>query len=48
MILSQKQKKFPQFFAADSKSRLNFEQFRTKDELHSPYISEINYSQERG
>ena len=40
MILSQKQKTFSEFFAAFSKSRLNFEYFEKKDEPQSFCISE--------
>ena len=39
--LSQKQKTFSEFFAAFSKSRLNFEHFEIKDDPHSFCISEI-------
>ena len=33
--LSEKQEAFPQFFLAFSKSTLNFENFRIKDDPHS-------------
>ena len=48
MQLSQKQKFFAEYFSAVLKSRLNFQPFQTKDELHSQFISEINDSQRRG
>ena len=48
MQLSQKQKPFALYFSAVLKSRLNFQPFHTKDELHSQFISEINDSQIRG
>ena len=35
MELSQKQKTFPRFFSAFSKSRINFEHIRKKDDIHS-------------
>ena len=39
--LYQKQKAFPQFFAAFLKSRLNFEHLEKKDDPHNFCISEI-------
>ena len=48
MQLSQKQKFFAEYFSAVLKSRLNFQPFQRKDELHSQFISEINDSQRRG
>ena len=45
--LSLKQETFPQFFAAFSKSILNFEYFQKKDDSHSQYISEITDSKGR-
>ena len=46
--LSKKQKAFFQFFLAFSKSRLNFEHFQKKDDLHSSFISYITHSEKRG
>ena len=48
MQLSQKLKTFSQFFNVFSKSRLNFEHFRNKDDPHSLFISEVTASQKRG
>ena len=45
MQLSQKQKTFSQFFAALSKSRLNFKDFERKDNPHSFCSSEIKDSE---
>ena len=45
MQLSQKQKTFSQFFAGFLKSRLNFEHFEEKDDLHRFCISEITDSE---
>ena len=51
ILLSQKQKTFPQFFSAFLKSTLNFEYFQKKDDPHqkkddphSQCISEITVS----
>ena len=41
MQLSQNQKTFSKFFAGFLKSRLNFEYFERKDDLHSFGIFEI-------
>ena len=46
--LSQKQKFFPWFFSAFSKSKLNFEHFQKKDNLHSLFISDSTPCQKRG
>ena len=48
MQLSQKQKKFAQFFSAVLKFKLNFEFSQKKDDTHSLSISEITDSEERG
>ena len=45
--LSLKQETFLQFFAAFSKSILNFEYFQKKDDSHIRYISEIRDSEGR-
>ena len=45
MQLSHKKKTFSQFFAAVSKSRLNFEYFGKKDDPHNFSISEITDSE---
>ena len=45
--LSQKEKAFFQFFVAFSKSTLNFESLQKKDDLHSPFISEITHCEKR-
>ena len=37
--LSQKPKSFSEFFSAFSKSKVNFEHFRKKDDAHSLLIS---------
>ena len=44
MELSEKEKKFSQFFATFLKSRLSFEHFQKKDDPHSFCISEITDS----
>ena len=41
ILLSQKQKTFPQFFSAFLKSTLNFDHCRKKDDPHSRCISQI-------
>ena len=41
MQLSQKQNNFPELFAAFLQSRLNFEHFEKKDDLHTFFIFEI-------
>ena len=46
--LSQKQKPCSGFFPAFSKSRLNFEHLKKKDDPHSCCISEITDSKKRG
>ena len=38
--LSPKQKTFPRFYSAFSKSKLNFEDFPKKDDPHSLFISD--------
>ena len=48
MQLSQKQETFSGFFAAFSKSILNFDYFQKKDDSHGPYISDITNSEKRG
>ena len=48
MQLSEKEKAFPTFFLAFSKSALNFEHFQKKDDPHSLFISEIMHSGKRG
>ena len=45
MQLSEKQKKFSEFFAAFLKRILNFEHFASKDNRHSFCISEITDSE---
>ena len=45
MELSEKEKKFSQFFATFLKSRLSFEHFQKKDDPHSFCISEITDSE---
>ena len=45
MQLSQESKTFSPFFAAFSKSTLNFEHFEKKDDPHSFCISEITDSE---
>ena len=46
--LSQKQKTFPLFFSAFSKSKLNFEHFQKKDDPHSLFISDSTTCEKRG
>ena len=46
MQLSQKLKAFSEFFAAFSKSKLNFEYFQNKNDAHSLFISEATASGE--
>ena len=46
--LSQKQKAFFQFFLVFSKSTLNLEHLKKKDDLHSRNISYITLSEKRG
>ena len=48
MQLSQKRKKFSQFFRAFSKSKLNFEHFQSKDDAHSLFFSETRACEKRG
>ena len=48
MLLSQKQKLFPEIVSAFLKSTLNFEDFRKNDDLYSWSISEITDSEKRG
>ena len=45
IILSEKQKTFSKFFFAFSKSKLNFEHFKKKDDPHSRCISQIIVSE---
>ena len=46
--LSQKQKTFPRFFSAFSKSKLKFEHFQKKDDPHSLFISQATACEKRG
>ena len=46
--LSQKQKTFPRFFSAFSKSKLKFERFQKKDDPHSLFSSEATACEKRG
>ena len=46
--LCQKQKTFPWFFSAFSKSKLKFEHFQKKDDPHSLFISEATVCEKRG
>ena len=46
--LSQKPKKFSQFFLAFSKYHLNFEHFQKKDDAHSLFICEATACEKRG
>ena len=46
--LSQKQKNFPRFFSAFSKSKLNFEHFRKKGDPHSSFISDVTSCEKCG
>ena len=48
MQWSEKLKTFSQFFSPFSKSRLNFEHFQKKDEVHSLFISEASACEKRG
>ena len=41
MLLSQKEKYFPEFFSSFFEFALNFEHFQKKDDPHSLCISEI-------
>ena len=43
--LSTKQKAFSEFYAAFLKSRLHFEYFEKKDDLHRFYISQVTDSE---
>ena len=45
ILLSQKQKTFPEFFSLFFKSKLNFEHFRKNDDPDSGCISEITVSE---
>ena len=47
MQLSQNLKTFSRYFAAFSKSRLNFEYFQKKKDAHSLFISESTACQKR-
>ena len=47
MQLSQKIKSFSEFFPAFSKSRLNFENFQTKDDAHSLFICDATACEKR-
>ena len=46
--LSQKQKTFPRFFSAFSKSKLKFEHFQKKDDPHSVFISDATVCEKCG
>ena len=46
--LSQKQKTFPPFFSAFSKSKLKFEHFQKKDDPHSVFISDATVCEKCG
>ena len=48
MKLSQKQNHFPSFLSSFSKSKLNFENFRKKDDPHSSFISETTTCEKCG
>ena len=48
MQLSQKLKTFSEFFSLFSKSRLTFECFQKKDEVHSLFIFETTACEKRG
>ena len=48
MQLSQKSKTFSGFFAAFSKSSLNFEHFQKKDDAHSSFICGATACEKRG
>ena len=41
MQVSQKQKKFSEFFAAFSKYTLNFKNFQKRDDAHTFFIFEV-------
>ena len=45
ILLSEKQKTFPQFLSTLSKSTLHFGHFQKKDDPHSQCISEITVSE---
>ena len=45
MDLSQKEKAFSEFFFTFSNSKLNFEHFLKREDIHSEYISEITDSE---
>ena len=46
--LAQKLKSFFEFFPAFSKSKVNFEDFRTKDDAHRLLISQATAYEKRG
>ena len=46
--LSQKQKTFPSFFSAFSKSKLNFEHFKKKGDPHNLIIYDSTACEKRG
>ena len=48
MQLYQKLKTFSEFFSAFSKYRVNFEDFRKKDDAHSLFIFEATACKKRG
>ena len=48
MQLSQKLKSFSQFFSAFSKSKVNLEHFRKKDDPHGLFVSEATTCEKRG
>ena len=48
MQLSQKLKNFSPFFPAFSKSKLNFEYFQKKDDVHSLFACEATACEKRG
>ena len=48
MQWSEKLKTFSQFFSPFWKSRLNFEHFQKKDEVHNLFISEASACEKRG
>ena len=48
MQLSQKLKTFSGFFKGFSKSRLNFEYFQKKDDVHTLFISEATACEKGG
>ena len=47
MQLSQKLKTFSRFFPAFSKSKLNFEYFQKKDDVHSLFVCEATACEKR-